>query len=151
MFPTTPQLEAMIGLIKSGTDPIFLSSIKTSMRIALDFLKDSFQRRGFRKWRVAVPSKICPHPVELPQLLRFNIGGLGNRLFQLVFRVIPLRPDFVDDKTLVVDSVCQIELGSYRRFRPMILYIPADKLFNSFYFKLTECHICVDLPLINHI
>ncbi len=65
----------------------------------------------------------------------------------LVFRIIPLRPDFVDDKTLVVDSECQIELGSYGRFRPMILYIPADKFFNSFDFKFAECHICIERPL----
>jgi hypothetical protein len=28
----------------------------------------------------------------------------------------------------------------------MILYIPADKFFNSLYFELTERHICVELP-----
>ena len=65
IFATRLELNAILNC-KSGADPIFLSSIKTSMRIALYFLKDSLQRRGFRKWRVAVPSKICPHPVELP-------------------------------------------------------------------------------------
>lgn len=98
------------------------------------------ERVHFRRGRVAVPFEIGAHPIDFPEVLRFDIGGFGNRRFHFLAWVVPNGADFEQFDALALQAKTEVEFVANMRRRAVCLDEPVKRFFDAFAFEFVEGH-----------
>ncbi len=87
-----------------------------------------------------MPFQVGSLPIHSPYLMTFDISGLGNRLLNLLFRIIPKRPDLKDLNTLTFDPEAEIKFIAHMWRRAMLFHILANHPLVSLNFEFAKGH-----------
>ena len=95
-----------------------------------------------RCWRVAVPLQIGSHPVDLPESLSLDEGGLCNGiLHSLTGLPLPAGANLEYFNALPVYTKGKVELRSDMRRRTMLVDEIANDLFQAFGLEFAYGHV----------